>query len=80
MTSERSQWRRSGVFIVNFEHNFTLFPSVFFLNFEHVITGWASSVASLKQNLGNINIGTPIWLTHNYQINSPLNLLSKSYH
>ena len=28
-TSERSQWRHSGVFIVNFEHG------VFAVNFEH---------------------------------------------
>ena len=33
-TPERRNWRRSGVFIVNFEH------SVFIVNFEHVIAGW----------------------------------------
>ena len=37
-TPERRQWRRSGVFIVNFEH---LIPcsSVSTANFEHVIAG-----------------------------------------
>ena len=33
-TPERSHWRWSGVFIVNFEH-----ISHFVLNFEHVIAG-----------------------------------------
>ena len=38
-TPERRQWRRSGVFIVNFEH-FTPCSSVCIVNFEHVITDW----------------------------------------
>ena len=49
-TSERRHWRRSGVFIVNFEHilhltndgefisYFTPCSSVSIVNFEHVIT------------------------------------------
>ena len=36
-TPERCQWRRSGVFIVNFEHISHL---VSIVNFEHVIAGW----------------------------------------
>ena len=38
--TERRQWRRSGVFIVNFEHILQIFL-VFINNFEHVIPGWA---------------------------------------
>ena len=40
-TAERRHWRRSGVFIVNFEHISHLCSSVSFVNFEHVIAGWA---------------------------------------
>ena len=32
-------WRRSGAFIVNFEH-FTPCSSVSIVNFEHAIAGW----------------------------------------
>ena len=35
-TPERSPWRRSGVFIVNFEHYFTSFSSVSIIDFEQV--------------------------------------------
>ena len=35
-TPERRQRRRSGVFIVNFEHIFTPFPSFFIVDFEQV--------------------------------------------
>ena len=38
------QWRRSGIFIVNFEHisHFVLL-FLLFVNFEHVIAGWVFS-------------------------------------
>ena len=36
---ERLQWRRAGVFIVNFEH-ISVCSSVSIVNFEHVIDGW----------------------------------------
>ena len=35
-TSERRQWRRSGVFIVNFEYISHLCSSVSNVSFEHV--------------------------------------------
>ena len=38
-TLER-QWRRFGVFIVNFEHISHLYSSVSIVNFDHVIAGW----------------------------------------
>ena len=38
-TRERRR-RRSGVFIVSFEHISRLFYSVSIVNFEHVIAGW----------------------------------------
>ena len=38
-TLER-QWRRFGVFIVNFEHISHLYSSVSIVNLEHVIAGW----------------------------------------
>ena len=37
---KRRHWRRSGAFIVHFEHIFTPCSSVSILNFEHVISGW----------------------------------------
>ena len=39
-TSERRHWRRSGVFIVNFEHISHLVLVFLFVHFEHVIVGW----------------------------------------
>ena len=42
-TTERPQCRRSGIFIVNFEHIFTPCSSVSIVDFEHVIAGWAWS-------------------------------------
>ena len=39
-TPERRQWRRSGVFIVNFEHIAHLVLVFLLLNFEHVNAGW----------------------------------------
>ena len=44
-TPERRQWRRSGVFIVNFEH-ITFLPcsSVSIINFEQVNTGWVEKL------------------------------------
>ena len=35
------QWRRSGVYIVNFKYIFTPCSSVSIVNFEHVIARWA---------------------------------------
>ena len=40
-TPKRRQWRRFGVFIVNFEHISHLCSSVSIVNFEHIIAGWA---------------------------------------
>ena len=37
-TPERPHWRRSGVFIANFEH-ISHFSSVYIVNFEHVVPG-----------------------------------------
>ena len=39
-TPGRLHWRRSGVFIVNFEHISTPCFSVSIVSFEHVIVGW----------------------------------------
>ena len=36
---KQRQWRRFGVFIVNFEHISRLCSSVSIVNFEHVIAG-----------------------------------------
>ena len=37
------QWRRFGVFIVNFEHISHLYSRVSIVNFEHVIAGWVNN-------------------------------------
>ena len=36
----RHQWRRFGVFIVNFEHSSHPCSSISIVNFELVIAGW----------------------------------------
>ena len=36
------QWRRSGVFIVNFEHISHPFSSVYIVDFEQVNVSWES--------------------------------------
>ena len=41
-TPER--WRRSGVFIVNYEHIFLSSSIVSIVNFEHVIAGWVKTI------------------------------------
>ena len=43
---ERRQWRRSGIFIVNFEH---ISQVVSVVNFEHVIAGWVKGVTVTPQ-------------------------------
>ena len=49
MTAKRSHWRRSGVFIVNFEH-ISLFSSVFVVDFEQVHDCWVSLFQTKFQN------------------------------
>ena len=44
MSNMVTQWRRSGIFIVNFELISHLFSSVPIVNFEHLIAGWESSL------------------------------------
>ena len=41
-TPERCNWRRSGVFIVSFEHYFTLFPWASIIDFKPVNFSWVS--------------------------------------
>ena len=48
---ERRQWRRFGVFIVNFEHNSHLCSSVSIVNFEHLIAGWDQD--NIKEHFSN---------------------------
>ena len=43
-TPERCQWRRSGVFNVNFQHISRLCSSVSIVNFEEVNADWEMSV------------------------------------
>ena len=40
------RWRRSGVFIVNFEH-ISHFSAVSIVNFEHIIADWEKVVENL---------------------------------
>ena len=42
-TPERRQWRRPGVFIVNYEHISHIFSSVFIVDFEQVNVCWVDS-------------------------------------
>ena len=41
-TPERRQWRRSGVFIFNFEHILHLFSTVSIVDFEQVNVSWVA--------------------------------------
>ena len=57
-TSERRQWRRSGVFIVNFEH-ISPCSSISIVNFEHIFAGWedlfvCSGAFKLIQNFNDV--------------------------
>ena len=41
VNNKNIQWRRSGAFLVNFEHiSFTIFSSAFFVDFEQVNVSW----------------------------------------
>ena len=46
-TPERRQWRRSGVFIVNFEHKLHLVLVFFIVNFKYVIAGCVNILKTL---------------------------------
>ena len=50
---ERRHWRRSGIFICNFEHFFTPCSSVSIVNFEQVNTGWEVTTINLVTNITN---------------------------
>ena len=49
-TPKRRQWRRFGVFTVNFEHISHLCSTVSIANFEHVIVGWVETKKKQKSN------------------------------
>ena len=49
-TPERCHWRRSGHFIVIFEHISHLVLCVSIANFEHVIAGWVYCILDLLEN------------------------------
>ena len=61
--AKRRQWRRSGVFIVNFEYHFTSCSSVSIINFEQVNAVWVALLivnATIFQETWNeIVINTP---------------------
>ena len=50
-TPEQRQWRRSGVFIVNFDHFFTPCSCAFIVNFEHAIAYTNSDVFRTLSNI-----------------------------
>ena len=57
-TPERSQCRRSVVFIVNFEH-FTTCSSVSIVNFEQVFAGWVClNISILELKFRRVNLFT----------------------
>ena len=47
-TPKRRQWRRFGVFIVNFEHISHLYSNVPIVNFKHVTAGWVLILVRCK--------------------------------
>ena len=49
----KRNWRRFGVFIVNFEHISHLCSSVSIVNFEHVTAGW--DVIKTSKNWANLH-------------------------
>ena len=58
-TSEQRHWRRSGVFIVNFEHILLLFLSVSIADFEQVnvslVCGFKGALSGLRRFLADEN-------------------------
>ena len=46
-TSERRNWRRHGVFSINFEHISRFFSSVYVVNFEYVNVYWVNAVLNV---------------------------------
>ena len=66
-TLERCQWRRSGVFIVNFEHFHTC-SVVSIVNFEHINVAWWTYCCSRKTLFWKLNEHYEIsyTLTKNY--------------
>ena len=56
----RWQWRRFGVFIVNFEHISYLCSSVSIANFQHVIAGWYSNSKTMKQMISQKTKNNPL--------------------
>ena len=49
-TTERRHWRRSGVFVVKFEHIFTPCSSVSIVSFEHVFGGYVGQKSTISVN------------------------------
>ena len=54
-TPERHQWRRSGVFIVNFEHILQLFAGLLFVDFEQVNVSWTARKWKYTLRIKTIN-------------------------
>ena len=51
LPTDRRYWRRSGVFIVNFQHILHLCSCVSILNFERVIAGWYKRFRNIWHDL-----------------------------
>ena len=49
-TLERSQYRHSNVFILNFEHISHLFQVILMFNLEHVTVCWEATCKSSQAN------------------------------
>ena len=59
-TPERHHWRRSGIFIVNFEHISHLFLVFLIVNFKQVNAGWDKLTVSL------VTLITQKWQNSNF--------------
>ena len=46
--NNKDQWRRSGIFVVNFEHVLHLFLMFLLLTFEQVNADWEVNIARLS--------------------------------
>ena len=85
-TPEQRQWRRSGVFVVNFEKYFTICTSISSVNFEHVIAGWetpsnSSQIKIISRNFDNAQYKATVIFqkSSGFQKWEPISSNSKGY-
>ena len=78
-TAERRQWRRSGVFIINFEHISQHVLVVLFFNFAHVIADWSERKTLVSVHCLQIHFFLAIDSTDVYDLSPMEKLILKIF-